>query len=167
MRPIPRQAAAGSARSGDKWPSTPSTTTITAGTNSDDAKPHKVSTRQAPPQPATRAASGAARPAETSRPMPMKASVTTNTLAHPARSAQLGISNSIARQEIDEARARLSRAAGIVKAGGVRRDGKQRKAGRGKYREQRLGVADIERAAADENEMIESGERPTFLRIER
>ncbi len=59
------------------------------------ATPHSVSTSAAPPQPATSAVSGAARPAVTSRPHPMSAAAAASTPAQPARSSHVGMSKSI------------------------------------------------------------------------
>src|SRR5260370_300002 len=94
-----------------------------AGQRSDAAvaTPHKVNATQAPPQPTTSAASGAARPRDSRRPTPMNTNAATRTPAHAARSAQLGISNSMAVMK-DAASGGLSGPLGAVKARGVGHD---------------------------------------------
>src|SRR5260221_9353841 len=123
MRSPPRHAAAARRKGGGTRPTSPAATMAAAGQRSDAAvaTPHKVKARQAPPQPATSAASGAARPSDSRRPTPTNIDAATRTPAHAARSAQLGVRNSLAVM-YDTATGGLSGPLGAVKAHGVEHD---------------------------------------------
>src|SRR5260370_2735869 len=151
----PRQAAAARRKRGATRPTSPDATMAAAGQRSDAAvaTPHKVKARQAPPQPATSAASGAARPSDSRRPTPTNIDAATRTPAHAARSAQLGISNSMAVMK-DAASGGLSGPLGAVKAHGVEHDPEEGEARRDEHARELGLVREHEGMAADEGDIV-------------
>src|SRR5260370_25403937 len=168
MRSTPRHAAAARRKRGATGPRSPDATMAAAGQRSDAAvaTPHKVKARQAPPQPATSAASGAARPSDSRRPTPTNIDAATRTPAHAARSAQLGVSNSMAVMK-DAASGGLSGPLGAVKARGVGHDPEEGETRRGEHALE-LGLGrEREGMAADQGDIVVAAQSGPLAVVER
>src|SRR5258708_8957592 len=168
MGSTPRHAAAARRKRGATRPTSPDATMAAAGQRSDAAvaTPHKVKARQAAPQPATSDASGAARPSDSRRPTPTNTNAATRTPAHAARSAQLGISNSMAVMK-DAASGGLSGPLGAVKAGGVGHDPEEGEARRGEHALELGLVREHEGMAADEGDIVVAAHLGALAIVER